>query len=331
MHDIRDHNRGTVMKVAARLAAALVIGLMGTAAHAQGNWPAKPITLIVPYAPGGYTDSVGRITAQYLEKALGVNVVVENKAGAGGIVGTAFVAKATPDGYTLCVCSVGAVSVAPLAQKVAYDPRKDLAPVSLVSTIPQTVIVKNALPIKSVADLVSYAKANPGALKYGSSGAGGLMHYSVALFQVRTGTKMVHVPFRGGAPATAAVVSGEVDLSFTNMTDALPQMEAGTLRAIAVTSTARSPFAPNLPTIGEAGVPNFSAESWNGIIAPPGTPEPILDRLAKVLGEMAKDPEVQKAMAKVGATAVSNTPAEYRKTIEQEMAQWTELVKELQK
>ena len=317
------------MKTATGLLAALAVAAFATAAPAQ-QWPTKQISLVVPYAPGGYTDSVGRITGRYLEKALGVNVIVENKAGAGGIVGTQFVAKAAPDGYTLCVCSVGAVSVAPLAQKVGYDPRKDFVPISIVSTIPQTVIVKNALPIKSMADLVAYAKANPGALKYGSSGAGGLMHYSVALYQVRTGTKMVHVPFRGGAPATAAVVSGEVDLSFTNMTDALPQMEAGTVRAIAVTSAARSPFAPNLPTIAETGLPNFSAESWNGIMAPAGTPEPVVERVSKALQAMAQDEEVKKQMANVGATAVFTTPADYKKAIENELEQWAELVKELQ-
>jgi tripartite-type tricarboxylate transporter receptor subunit TctC len=305
-----------------------VAAALSTTAHAQ-TWPSKGITLIVPYAPGGYTDAIGRVTARYLEKALGVNVIVENKAGAGGIVGSQLVAKAPPDGYTLCVCSVGAISVAPVAQKVAYDPKKDFEPISIVSTIPQTVIVKKSLPIESMKDLVNYAKANPGALKYGSSGAGGLMHYSVALYQVRTGTNMVHIPYRGGAPATLAVVTGEVDLSFTNMTDALPQMEAGTVRALAVTSVARSPFAPNLPTVAETGVPNFAAESWNGIMAPAGTPAPVIERVSKALQAMAQDDEAKKQMANVGATAVFTTPAEFKKSIENEVAQWAELVKEL--
>jgi tripartite-type tricarboxylate transporter receptor subunit TctC len=319
------------MKIVSGIVAALLVAAATTAATAQGDWPKRTISLVVPYAPGGYTDSVGRITQRYLEKALGTNVIVENRAGAGGIVGTAYVAKSAPDGYTLCVCSVGAVSVAPVAQKVQYHPLKNLAPISIVSTIPQTVIVKKSLPIHSVADLIKYAKEHPGALKYGSSGTGGLMHYSVALFQVRTGTRMVHVPFKGGAPATAAVVSGEVDLSFTNMTDALPQMEADTVRAIAVTSTQRSPFAAKLPTIAESGLPNFTAESWNGIMAPAGTPEPIVQRIAGVLASMAKDPEVQKAMANVGATALSTTPDEYVKIIGQELEQWGELVREFQK
>ncbi len=319
------------MKTLSGILAALLTAAACTAASAQSDWPNKTISLVVPYAPGGYTDAVGRITGRYLEKTLGMNVIVENRAGAGGIVGTQYVAKSAPDGYTLCVCSVGAVSVAPVAQKVGYHPLKDLAPISIVSTIPQTVIVKKSLPIHSVADLIKYAQSNPGALKYGSSGAGGLMHYSVALFQVRTGTKMVHVPFKGGAPATAAVVSGEVDLSFTNMTDALPQMEADTVRAIAVTSTERSPFAEKLPTIAESGLPNFSAESWNGIMAPVGTPEPVIQRISAALAAMAKDEGVKKAMAVAGATTVFTTPDEYKKKIAQELEQWADLVKEFQK
>jgi tripartite-type tricarboxylate transporter receptor subunit TctC len=319
------------MKFVSGILAALLAVTAAGAANAQSDWPKKTITLIVPYAPGGYTDSVGRITARYLEKALGATVVVENRAGGGGIVGTQQVARAEPDGHTLCVCSVGAVSVAPVAQKVQYDPLKDFSPISLVSVIPQTVIVKKSLPIRSIAELIEYAKAHPGSLKYGSSGAGGLMHYSVALFQVRTGTKMTHVPYKGGAPATAAVVSGEVDLSFTNMTDALPQMEADKVRGIAVTSTERSQFAPNLPTVREGGLANFSAESWNGIMGPAGVPQPVVQRLATTLAAMAKDEEVKKAMAVVGATAISNTPEAYQKKIAGEVEQWTELVKEFQK
>ncbi|MEP9380020.1 tripartite tricarboxylate transporter substrate binding protein [Aquabacter sp. CN5-332] len=303
--------------------------MASTAAMAQDKWPSKTIKLIVPYAPGGYTDLTARITARFLEKDLGQTVVVENKAGAGGIVGTDIVAKSPPDGYTFCVCSVGAVSVAPVAQSVQYNPLKDLAPISIVSTIPQTVIINPKLPIKTIPELIAYAKANPGKLTYGSSGAGGLMHYSVQLFDTRTGTRMVHVPFKGGAPATAAVVAGEVDLSFTNMTDALPQMEAGTVRGIAVTSSARSPFTPDLPTVEETGVRDFSVESWNGIIAPPGTPKPIIDRMSAALKKMSEDPEVKEALAKIGASPVFTTPEQYQAAIAKEVGQWTDLMKEI--
>src|ERR1700712_2601022 len=260
----------------------VMMTLNATAAVAQA-WPTKTIKLVVPYAPGGYTDAVGRITAQYLEKELGQTVIVDNRAGGGGIVGSDLVSKSPGDGYTLCVCSVGAISIAPVAQTTSYDPLTSFKPVSIVSTIPQTVIVNPSLPVNSMAELVAYAKANPGKLSYGSSGAGGLMYFSVELFGARNGTKMTHVPFKGGSPATAAVVSGEVNLSFTNMTDALPQIEANTVRALAVTSGTRSEFTPKLPTVSETVSAGYAVESWNGIMAPAGTPDAIIAKVSEVL------------------------------------------------
>jgi tripartite-type tricarboxylate transporter receptor subunit TctC len=317
------------MKYVAGLALFLGIALAPSVPHAQESWPNRAITFIVPYAAGGYTDLVGRLTARYVEKALGKPAIVDNRAGAGGIVGTQAVANAAPDGYTFCICSVGAVSIAPFAQKVGYDPIQDLASVGIVSSIAQTVIVRKDLPVKTLAELVSHAKANPGKLNYGSSGAGGLTHYSVELFQVRTGTKAVHIPFRGGSLSTAAVVAGEVDFAFANATDALPQIEAGTVRGLAVTSLERSPFFPNLPTVHEAVVPNFIVETWNGIIAPSKTPEPIIRKLSEVLIKMADDPEVKETMRKAGANTVKTTPEQYRSQIQQEIAQWKPLIAEI--
>jgi tripartite-type tricarboxylate transporter receptor subunit TctC len=317
------------MKHAATLALALGITLAPSLLHAQAAWPERPITLVVPYAPGGYTDLTARLTARYIEKALGKPVVIDSRPGAGGIVGTQVVASAAPDGYTFCVCSVGAISVAPFAQKVAYDPIKDLAPVSIISTIVQAVVVKKALPVTSMVELVAYAKANPGKLNFGSSGAGGLTHYSVELFQARTGTSMVHIPFKGGAPAMAAVLSGDIDLSFANMTDALPQIEADTVRGLGVTSLERSPYFPNLPSVHEAVSPNFIVETWNAIIAPPKTPEPIIQKMAEALIRMADDPEVVAAMRKLGASTVKSTPDQFRTQIAQEIEQWKPLIKEI--
>jgi tripartite-type tricarboxylate transporter receptor subunit TctC len=311
------------------MALAMGLALIPGALHAQGAWPERPITLIVPYAPGGYTDLTARLTAKYLEKALGQPIVVDNRAGAGGIVGTQAVAKSAPDGYTFCVCSVGAVSVAPFAQKVGYDPLQDLAPVGIVSSIVQAIIVKKSLPVNSLPELVAHAKANPGKLNYGSSGAGGLTHYAVELFQARTGTKAVHIPFKGGAPSTAAVVSGEVDFSFANMTDALPQIQAGTVRAIGVTSLGRSPYLPDLPSVHESVSPNFLVETWNGILAPPATPEPIIRKLGDVLIKMADDAEFKETMRNAGSNTVKTTPAEFRKQIEAEIDQWKPLIKEI--
>ena len=317
------------MKQVAGLALVLGFAWAPNALQAQEAWPNRSITFVVPYAPGGYTDLVGRLTARYVEKALGQPVVVDNRAGAGGIVGTQSVASAAPDGYTFCVCSVGAVSIAPFAQKLGYDPVKDLAPVGIVSSIVQAVIVKKDLPVKSLSELVSYAKANPGKLNYGSSGAGGLTHYSVELFQARTGTKAVHIPFKGGAKSTAAVLAGEVDFSFANMTDALPQIEAGTVRGLAVTSLERSPYFPDLPSVHEAVVSGFIAETWNGIMAPAKTPEPIIRRLAEILIKMADDPEVKETMRRAGANTVKTTPDQFRAQIVQEMAQWKPLIQEI--
>jgi tripartite-type tricarboxylate transporter receptor subunit TctC len=285
---------------------ALALGTPGVL-HAQDAWPNRAITFIVPYAAGGYTDLVGRLTARYVQKELGKTIAVENRPGAGGIVGTQVVASAPPDGYTFCVCSVGA----PFAQKVGYDPLQDLAFVGIVSSIVQAVIVKKDLPVKTMAEFVSYANANPGKLNYGSSGAGGLTHYFVELFKARMGIAAVHIPFKGGAPATAALVAGEIDFAFANMTDALPQIEAGTVRGLAVTSLNRSPYLPDLPSMHEAVVPEFILETWNGIIAPPKTPEPIIRKMSEILIMIAADPEVIEAMRKAGASMVKSTPDQF--------------------
>jgi tripartite-type tricarboxylate transporter receptor subunit TctC len=317
------------MKQVAGIALALAIAAAPGMVQAQDVWPSRTITFVLPYAPGGYTDLVARLTARYVEKALGKTVVVDSRAGGGGIVGTQAVVNAAPDGYTFCVCSIGAISIAPFAQKIGYDPVQDLAPVGLVSSIVQAVIVRKDLPAKTMAEFVAYAKANPGKLNYGSSGAGGLTHYSVELFQARTGTKAVHIPFKGGAPSTAAVVSGDVDFAFGNITDALPQIEAGTVRALAVTSLERSPYLPDVPSVHETVISGFLVETWNGIMAPAKTPEPIIRRMAEILIKMADDPETKEAMRKAGAATVKTTPEQFRAQIALEMAQWKPLIQEI--
>jgi tripartite-type tricarboxylate transporter receptor subunit TctC len=317
------------MKQVAGIALALAIAAAPGMVQAQDVWPSRTITFVLPYAPGGYTDLVARLTARYVEKALGKTVVVDSRAGGGGIVGTQAVVNAAPDGYTFCVCSIGAISIAPFAQKIGYDPVQDLAPVGLVSSIVQVVIVRKDLPAKTMAEFVAYAKANPGKLNYGSSGAGGLTHYSVELFQARTGTKAVHIPFKGGAPSTAAVVSGDVDFAFGNITDALPQIEAGTVRALAVTSLERSPYLPDVPSVHETVISGFLVETWNGIMAPAKTPEPIIRRMAEILIKMADDPETKEAMRKAGAATVKTTPEQFRAQIALEMAQWKPLIQEI--
>jgi tripartite-type tricarboxylate transporter receptor subunit TctC len=318
------------MKHVARLVLVLALGgALAPVVQAQDAWPSRNVTFVVPYAAGGYTDLVGRLIARYVESALGKTVVVDNRAGAGGIVGTQAVANAAPDGYVFCVCSVGAISIAPFAQKVAYDPVQDLVPIGIVSSISQAVIAKKDLPVKTMAELVAYAKAHPGKLNFSSSGAGGLTHYSVELFLVRTGTSAVHIPFKGGAPATAAVVSGDVDFAFSNMTDALPQIESGTVRGLAVTSLERSTYFPDIPSVHETVVPNFIAETWNGVMAPAKTPEPIIRKMSDILIKMADDPEMKESMRKAGANTVKGTPEQFRAQIQQEIAQWKPLIGEI--
>ncbi|MBN8969395.1 MAG: tripartite tricarboxylate transporter substrate binding protein [Rhizobiales bacterium] len=304
-----------------------LLSTSGLAQSQSDNWPTRPVTLIVPYAAGGYTDVVARIVANSLEKEIGKPVVVEVRPGGGGMIGTQFVAQSAPDGYTFCVCSVGAISVVPFIQKVNYDPIKDLAPVGLVSTAAQAVMVRKDLPVKNIAELVAYAKERPGKLNYGSSGVAGLTHYAVRLFESRTGMKAQHVPFKGGSQATLALVAGEIDFSFGNMTDALPQIEAGTVRVIAVTSQEPVPFLPNVPTIHQALLPGFLAESWNGIMAPAGTPKPIIQRMADILNKMADDPAVVESLAKAGSAPVKGSPEKYAAQIRAEADQWGPLLK----
>jgi tripartite-type tricarboxylate transporter receptor subunit TctC len=283
----------------------------------------------VPFAAGGNTDSVARIAASHLQQALGVSIVIENRGGAGGIIGADAVAKAAPDGATFCMCSIGAITIAPATEQLPYDPLKDLMPISLVNTNPLILLVNPSLKANSVQDLIALARASPDGLNYGSSGVGGLMYFSAELFKAKTGTRITHVPYRGGAPATAAVMAGEVQLIFANMSDAVGQLEGGRVRALAVTTRARSPSAPDVPTLMEAGVAGYHTESWNALFAPRGTPQPIIERMAQIAAEIAKDATVQKQMANFGSVAVANTPEEFARMLREETALWAGLVKEI--
>ncbi|MFL6795858.1 MAG: Bug family tripartite tricarboxylate transporter substrate binding protein [Xanthobacteraceae bacterium] len=299
--------------------------------QAQEKWPSRPIKLIVPFAAGGNTDSVARIAANRMQQVLGVGVVIENRGGAGGIIGADAVAKAAPDGYTFCVCSIGAITIAPATEPLPYDPLNDLAPISLINTNPLILLVHPSLQARSVQELIALARAAPNSLNYGSSGIGGLMYFSAELFKAKTGVKITHVPYRGGAPATAAVVAGQVQLAFTNMSDAVGQLEAGRVRALAVTTRERSPTAPAIPTLAESGVPGYHTESWNGLFAPKGTPQPILDRLAQLSADLAADPDVQKQMGTFGSVAIANRPTEFATMLREETALWAGLVREISK
>jgi tripartite-type tricarboxylate transporter receptor subunit TctC len=309
--------------------AALAIAVLAPSAFAQDKWPSRPVKLIVPYAAGGNTDAVARIAAVHLQNDLGVSVVIENRGGAGGIVGTDAVAKAAPDGYTLCVCSIGPLTISPATEQLPYDPLNDLIPISLLNTNPLILLVNPALKANSVQELIALAKSNPAGLNYSSSGIGGLMYFSAELFKSKTGANLTHVPYRGGAPATAAVIAGDVQLVFTNMSDAVGQLEGGKVRALGVTTNKRSVSAPSVPTLAEQGIADYHTESWNGLFAPKGTPQAIVDRLAQVAAAMAKDPTVQQQMAKFGSDAVSNTPQEFAAMLKRDTQMWAALVKQI--
>ncbi len=310
------------------LACAMLAGLV-QGASAQDQWPSRPIKLVVPYAAGGNTDAVARIAAQHIQNALNVSVVIENKGGAGGIVGTDAVAKAEPDGYTFCVCSIGPLTISPSTEKLPYDPLKDLVPISLLNTNPLILLVNPSVKANTVGELIALAKSSPSTLNYSSSGIGGLMFFSAEIFKSKTGTNMTHVPYRGGAPATAAVIAGDVQLVFTNMSDAVGQLEGGKVRALGVTTGKRSASAPSVPTIAEQGVADFHTESWNGLFAPKSTPQPIVERMAQIAAVMAKDPAVQAQMAKFGSDAVANTPQEYAQMLARETANWAKIIKDI--
>ena len=314
------------------LSVLVLAGAFSTSFHAMAEdaWPNRTIKLVVPFPAGGNTDAVARLSAEFMQRALGAtSVVVENKAGAGGIVGTEMVAKSAPDGYTLCMCSIGAITIAPATLSLRFDPLKDLAPISLVSTNPLMLVVHPSVKANSVQELAALARAEPNWLNFSSAGTGTLTFLSAELFRKRAGIQMTHVAYRGGAQATLAVVAGDVQLTFANMADGLAQVEGGTVRALGVTTAQRSPAAPGIPTMAEQGFSGYATESWNALLAPKGTPQPIIVRLAAIASEMSKDATIQKRMQDFGSVAVASSPEGFAQMLREETAQWANLVKEI--
>jgi len=298
------------------------------AALAQSDWPSKPIRIVVPFAAGGNTDIVARITAIRLSQILGQPVSVENKAGSGGMIATDFVAKSPPDGYTLLMSSTGPHTVLPsLMKKVPYNPLTDLAPVSNISSNALVLLVNPKLPVNNVSELIALAKKEPGKMSFSSAGIGATTHMSAEVFKSMAGIDIVHVPYRGGAPATSAAFSGEVQITFANLSDALPQMNGGMLRALAVTSAKRQPQAPNVPTIAESGLPGYEVIVWNGLVAPGKTPPEIINRLASAVHTITREPKFQARMEEIGSNPIGDTPEQFSIFINQEIKRWANVVK----
>jgi tripartite-type tricarboxylate transporter receptor subunit TctC len=316
-------------RVAGFLALAL-LALSGLPAAAQGAWPGeRPITWVVPYPPGGTTDILGRAIALRLGTSLGATVIVDNKAGATGVIGSAFVAKAAPDGHTLLGTSIGPQAIVPsLLAKMPYDPVKAFEPIVLIGTVPHVLIVGAAQPFKTVADLVAGAKADPGAISFASGGSGTILQMQGELLRLRTGTRMTHVPYKGDTPAMQDVLAGHATFMFVPVAAALPHIQGGRLRALAVTAANRLTSMPATPTMGEAGFKDFVVEQWQAAYAPAGTPAAVVQRLNTDIVHILKDPEMAAMADRLGVTLVGGTPAQLAATQKSDLAKWARVIKD---
>jgi tripartite-type tricarboxylate transporter receptor subunit TctC len=308
------------------IGAMAIISALVVPASAQ-EWPAKQVNLIVPFSAGGTTDLFGRLLAQHMHQKFGQPFIVENRAGAGGNLGAAAVAKAAPDGYTFLVGTVSTHAINPfIYTKLPYDTVKDFQPVSLIARLPNILVVHPSLPVKNVNELIAHLKANPDKLSYGSSGVGTSIHLAAELFKIKTGTTMTHVPFRSSGDIMNNLTGGHINLAFDNITLAWPQVKAGNLRALAVSSTERSAIAPDVPTVADT-IPGFEATSWHGVFAPAGTPKPIVDKMAAEMKRILELPDVKDKLFEIGAVASPMTPEDFAKFIEGERAKWADVVK----
>jgi tripartite-type tricarboxylate transporter receptor subunit TctC len=295
--------------------------------HAQEKWPQRQVNIIVPFSAGGTTDMFARILAQKMQEKYGTPFIVENRAGAGGNIGAAAVAKAPKDGYTLLVGTVSTHAINPFLYKnTGTNTEKDFQPITLIARLPNLLAVNPKIPAKTVSEVIEHVKKNAGKLNYGSSGAGTSTHLAAELFQMMTGTKMSHVPYRSSGDVMNALMGGHIDLTFDNMTLAWPQAQSGTIRAIAVTSTERSPTAPDVQTVAET-LPGFEATSWHGLFAPAGTPRPIVDTLAAEVKRILETPETQTKLKEIGAVTSPMSPEAFTQFIAAERRKWQEVVK----
>jgi tripartite-type tricarboxylate transporter receptor subunit TctC len=295
-----------------------------SAARAQ-DWPQHPVRVIGPYAAGGNADVLARLTAQRLSEAFGQQFVVENKVGANGTLAAEAVARATPDGYTLMWGVLPPVAIQPAMTKVPYDSIKDFAPISVVGTNPFVLVVNKDVPVKNVKEFVAWVKSQPGKLTYAEGAVGSVTHLAMALFLKRAGISMTNVSYRGNNPALTDVVAGHVPTMFSNVSDALPQIKAGAIRPIAASSEQRVPQLPDTPTVGES-YPGYSAITWNGLMAPAGTPKPIIDKMAAEIAKACKDPKFVERLAKLGADPLGNTPEQFAALIKHDLKTWGEAV-----
>jgi tripartite-type tricarboxylate transporter receptor subunit TctC len=306
---------------------AVLLVFAASVAIAADAWPAKPVRLIVPFAPGGSNDIIGSMAGQQLGDRLGKQVIVDNRPGAGGLLGTEAVAKAAPDGYTLLVVSA-AYAYNPYIYKLPYDQEKAFTPVSMIGTGPSGLAVNPTLPANSAKELVALAKAKPGQINYASAGPGSFQHLSTELFKQMSGTNIVHIPFKGGGPAMVDVIAGNTQMCMGSLLQMLPHMQSKRLRVIGTGGAKRSPTLPDIPTISESGVPGYEANNWWGLVAPTGTPEAVIARLDKEIVSVTASPETKKRLQAEGAEPLHRGPGDFGKFIKTEMNKWGRVVKE---
>ncbi|BEP94221.1 tripartite tricarboxylate transporter substrate binding protein [Acidovorax sp. A79] len=319
--------RRRLLALAAAIACTAALPLQAQTASATG-WPAKPVKLVVGYAAGGATDVIARLVAARLGDQLGQPVVVDNRAGANSNVGAEAVARAPADGYTLYVYTIANTINATLYPKLGYDPVKDFEPIGMIARIPNILVVNPKLPVKNLADYVRYAKESKDGITFASSGSGSSIHLSGEMFKMQSRLKMLHVPYRGSAPAVTDLLGGQVDSMFDNTPSALPHVQAGKLRAIAITSAQRSPLLPDVPTLAESGYAGFDVQSWFGLAAPAGTPRAVVEQVNAALNKVLAQPEVRNRLQELAATPDGGTPDKMRSFAAAEIKRWREVVKE---
>ena len=303
----------------------LVVALFALAAHAQS--PTRPVKMIVPFPPAGATDIVGRIVAQKLEEKFGRPVVVDNKPGAGGSIGSDLAAKSAPDGYTLLMATSSTHSVGPSLQKLPYDPLKDFAPIVHVANVPNVLVVSPGLGVSSVKELVALAKSKPGQLNFASSGVGSIVHLNGEFFKMIGGVDLQHVPYKGTALAIPDVANGNVAMLFDSLASVMPHVRSGKVRPLAINAGKRSPLIPDVPTLAEAGMPQFDRYTWFGLFAPAGTPAEIVSKVQADTVAALRAPDLLKRFADVGAEPVGSTPAEFVERIRSDTARWAEVIR----
>ena len=295
---------------------------------AAEDFPAKPIRLIVPFPPGGPNDIIARVIGQRMSEIVHQPIVIDNRGGQAGVLGTDAIAKSAPDGYTIGIVSASALSISPTMEKVAYDVARDFAPITLVATVPEMLVVASSVPARDTKELVALAKAEPGKLNFASAGTGGITHLAGELFKLTAKIDIVHVPYRGAAPAINDLLGQQVQMAFLDLPVILPHIKAGTLRAIVLGAKERVPTAPDVPATAEVGMPDILIENWYGMIAPAGTPPPIIDRLNRVATEAMADPAVKEKLADQGLALVPQTPEQFRAYIASETARWAKVIKD---